>query len=246
MLGSESYVMTKMIFFDIGDVLFNEDQQHLWLFHSLLLALRRHGKPVLWDDWNARRRELAAQGPDPQEAIKTALAVYCRDEAETEALWHEARAEYEEMRRPRPFGMLLDEITPALEDLRPQFRLGIIANQHPPVSQAIADYGIAPFFDVIVISEIVGLHKPDPAIFEYALDEAGIAPHEAIMVGDRPDNDIKPARALGMGTVRFRRGVQYSLYNPDDPAMRADETISDVSELTGSIRRVAACAVMHV
>lgn len=232
--------MIQMVFFDIGDVLFDEDVPHLWLFHTLLLTLRAHGKSVLWDAWNATRKRLAAQGPNPEAAIKGALAVYCANESETETLWHEARAVYEQMRKPRPFGLLLDNITPVLQDLKRDFRLGIIANQHPPALRALADYGIAGLFDVVVISEIVHLFKPDPAIFQYGLDQAGIVANEAIFVGDRPDNDVQPAKSLGMKTVRFRRGVQYPLYNPDDPAMIADTTIGDVSELAQAARQLAA------
>ena len=155
-------------------------------------------------------------------------------------LWHEARDTYQQMRKPRPFGLLLDGITPVLQHLRRDFRLGIVANQHPPVSDAIAGYGIAGLFDVIVISETVHLFKPDPAIFQYALGAAGLTGPEAIFVGDRPDNDIGPAKSAGMRTVRFKRGIQYVHFNPSDPAMTADETVMDVSELAAAVRRVAA------
>ena len=229
----------KFIFFDIGDVIFDEDAQHQWLFHQLLLTLRAHGKDILWDDFNATRKCLTAQGPNPEAAIKGSLAHYCTNDSETETLWHEARDLYQQMRKPRPFGELLDGITPVLAGLKQDFQLGIIANQHPPVAQAIADYGIADLFQVIVISEIVHLFKPDPAIFQYGLDKAGITPEEAVYVGDRPDNDIGPAKAAGMKTVRFKRGMQYTLYNPADPALIADETVEDVSELAAAVRRVA-------
>ena len=231
---------TKFIFFDIGDVIFDENGQHQWLFHQLLLTLRAHGKDVMWDDFNATRKRLAAEGPNPEAAIKGSLAFYCANESETETLWHEARDLYQQMRKPRPFGQLLDCITPALVDLKQDFKLGIIANQHPPVAQALADYGIEGLFDVIVISEIVHLFKPDPAIFQYGLDEAQITPEEALFVGDRPDNDVGPAKAVGMKTVRFKRGIQYTLYNPTDPALIADETVETVEELPAAVRRVAA------
>lgn len=231
--------MVQMVFFDIGDVLFDEDVPHLWLFHALLLTLRRSGKTVHWDEFNATRKMLAACGPNPEAAIKGALAAFCVNEAETETLWARARAQYAEMRRPRPFGLLLDDITPVLRDLRADFRLGVIANQHPPVAQALADYGIAPLFDVVVISEIVNLFKPDPAIFQHALQEANLQADETLFVGDRPDSDIRPAKALGMKTVRLRRGVQYALYNPDGVEFRPDATVTQVSELAAAVRRVA-------
>ena len=229
----------KFIFFDIGDVIFDENAQHQWLFHQLLLTLRAHGKNVLWDDFNDTRKRLTALGPNPEAAIKASLAHYCMNDSETEVLWQEARGKYLEMRKPRPFGQLLDGITPVLVDLKQDFKLGIIANQHPEVFQAIADYGIADLFEVIIISEIVHLFKPDPAIFQAGLDKAQITPQEAVFVGDRPDNDVGPAKAAGMKTVRFKRGIQYTLYNPTDPALTADETVTNIAELAAAVRRVA-------
>lgn len=231
--------MVKFVFFDIGDVLFDENAQHQWLFHTLLLTLRACGKDVLWDDFNATRKRLTALGPNPEAAIKGALAFYCANDSEAEVLWHQARDLYQQIRKPRPYGQLLDGITPALADLRRDFKLGIIANQHPPVKEAIENYGIGGLFDVVIISEIVHLFKPDPAIFQAGLDRAGITGPEAVFVGDRPDNDIGPAKAAGLRTVRFKRGIQYTLYNPADPALTADETVSDVSELAAAVRRVA-------
>lgn len=235
--------MITWVFFDIGDVLFDETAQHQWLFHTLLAALRGHGKAVLWDEFNARRIMLAALGPNPEASIKATLACFCDSDRETDAFWNEARAQYEAMRRPRPYGFLLDGITAVLQDLRRDFHLGIIANQHPPIAQAIENYGIAGLFDSIVISEAVGLFKPDPAIFRYALNDAHIAPAEAIFVGDRPDNDIGPARAVGMKTVRFRRGIQYVHYNPTDPALTADTVVEDVSGLAAAVRNVAGMGI---
>jgi len=229
----------KFVFFDIGDVLFDENAQHQWLFHTLLLTLRAHGKDVLWDDFNSTRKRLTASGPNPEAAIKGTLAFYCVNDSETETLWHEARNQYQQMRKPRPYGQLLDGITPALQDLRRDFQLGIIANQHPPVKEAIENYGIAGLFDIIIISEIVHLFKPDAAIFQAGLEQAGIAGPEAVFVGDRPDNDIGPAKAAGFKTVRFKRGIQYTLYNPEEPALTADETVTDVSELAAAVRQVA-------
>jgi HAD superfamily hydrolase (TIGR01549 family) len=231
--------MIKAVLFDIGDVIFDESVPHTWLFHAIFLTLRAHGKRLDWDVWNAERRRLAAIGPDPEEAIEFSLRAFCEDPIEGETLWHEARAAYERMRAVRPYGFLLDGMSTVLQDLSADFRLGVVANQHPPVAGALADYGIAQRFEVIVISESVGLYKPNPAIFQYALDRMGLSAEETLFVGDRADNDIRPAKALGMKTVRLRRGLQYSLYNPPGPEMAADETVDDVSQLAVAVRRVA-------
>src|SRR5579872_971597 len=202
------------VFFDIGDVLFDEDVPHSYYFHSLLLAMRRNGVGVTWDEYHARIQDCVRV--KPATAIIDAARGYVPDTALWEKIYREGRAEYEQMRRPRPYGLLLDDITAVIQDLHTDFRLGILANQHPPVLQALDDYGIGSLFAVKGIDEVVGLSKPDPAFFHWALEQAGCEPGEAIMVGDRPDHDIAPARSVGMRTIRFRRGILYSLYDPWD------------------------------
>jgi HAD superfamily hydrolase (TIGR01549 family) len=228
----------KWVFFDIGDVLFDEDVPHLYYFHSMLLALRRNGIDADWDDYHARIQAVVKD--KPASAITDAARYYVQDDALWQKIYHEGRAEYEAMRKPRPYGQLLDNIVPVIRELRESFQLGIIANQHPPVLQAIEDYGIGRYFDVKAIDEVVGFSKPDPAIFHWAMERAGCSPDEAIMVGDRPDNDIAPAKSLGMGTVRFRRGLLYSLYDPHTPAERADIEVRDTGRLAAAVKRLSA------
>src|SRR6185312_7611570 len=115
-----------------------------------------------------------------------------------------------------------------------------VANQHPPVADALAEYGVDKLFDTIVISETVGLFKPDPAIFKLGLSNLGVDASESIFVGDRPDNDVKPAKALGMRTIRFKRGNQYVYFNPTTPEMTPDATITTIDELVGAVRKLAA------
>ena len=59
-------------------------------------------------------------------------------------------------------------------------------------------------FEVVAISEELDLHKPDVGLFEWALREAGCEGSQAVMVGDRVDNDILPAKRLSMRTVLLR------------------------------------------
>ncbi len=227
----------KWVFFDIGDVLFDENVPHLYYYHSLLLAMRRNGIDVAWDEYHMRIQSCVRVVPAT--AITDAARYYVPDTQLWDKIYHEGRAEYEMMRKPRPYGLLLDDITAVVQEVRRDFRLGIIANQHPPVLQALDDYGIGPLFDVKVIDEVVGVSKPDPAIFHYALDQAGCAPEEAIMLGDRPDHDIAPANQVGMATIRFRRGILYALYDPRSADERADIVVRETPRLPLAVRRLA-------
>ena len=61
--------------------------------------------------------------------------------------------------------------------------------------------GIAPLFDAIVYSGEIGVHKPDPRIFEYAASLLGVMPSECLFVGDDPTSDVAGALAAGMEVV---------------------------------------------
>ena len=72
------------------------------------------------------------------------------------------------------------------------------------------------------------MEKPDPRIFLWALERAGCRPQDAVMIGDRIDNDIVPAKALGMRTVHLLTGPA-AVYAPKpDPA---DAVVSSLSDL---------------
>ena len=119
---------------------------------------------------------------------------------------------------------------PLLERLSQTYRLAVIANQSPGAEERLERYGIRTYFDFIVNSAVVGMVKPDPRIFRYALEKAGCEPHEAVMIGDRPDNDIYPAKQLGLRTIRVRQGSA-SCQEPRSPEYEADVTVGSLGEL---------------
>ncbi len=86
------------------------------------------------------------------------------------------------------------------------YRMGIIASQPLGSEQRLARFGLRDYFEVICASAEEGVDKPDPELFRRALTRAGCAPGDAVMIGDRTDNDVAPAKSLGMGTVLIRQG----------------------------------------
>ncbi len=80
-------------------------------------------------------------------------------------------------------------------------RLGIVSNSDGRVEQALAVSGLRDYFDVVIDSSLVGVEKPDPAIFQAALDALGVGPEEALYVGDLYEVDVLGARAAGIEAV---------------------------------------------
>lgn len=124
------------------------------------------------------------------DAYKTTLADFSLHKCK----WH---IEYEK---------LYPNVKRVLETLHAKYKLGIIANQSNGLRERLSSYGIEQYFDLIICSEEVGISKPSLGIFELALSNAKCIPREAIMVGDRIDNDIIPAQIVGMKTIWIRQG----------------------------------------
>lgn len=112
-----------------------------------------------------------------------------------------------------------------------RYRLGVIANQSPSLRERLDELGIGRFFSVVAGSGDVGAAKPSPEIFRRALALAGCGAREAVMVGDRLDNDILPARALGMRTVWVRQGYG-ALGNVALLPQPPDLICRDIAEMT--------------
>ena len=90
--------------------------------------------------------------------------------------------------------------------------------------------GVADRIDAIVTSVDAGYLKPHPAVFEMALRWAGVPAHLCVVIGNREENDILPAIALGMRTI---------LVHPDDPlppSTRADAVAADLWECARVLR----------
>tara|TARA_R110002096_G_scaffold364019_2_gene557095 strand:- start:1639 stop:2346 length:708 start_codon:yes stop_codon:yes gene_type:complete len=120
--------------------------------------------------------------------------------------------------------------------LRETYRLGVIANQQPGLKKRLERFGLAAHIAVCIGSGDVGLWKPNPRIFQLALQEAGCVPQRAVMIGDRPDKDIQPARRLGMSTIRLLQGPAGS--QKANANNRADVTVDSLSEVQEAVERL--------
>ncbi len=103
-------------------------------------------------------------------------------------------------------GDLYPDALPTLARLRQGgYRLAVIANQPAARHGQLAALGVNA--DVMAMSGRLGVAKPDPAFFARALElMASPDPADVAYVGDRVDNDVRPAAAAGMRAVRIRRG----------------------------------------
>lgn len=91
-----------------------------------------------------------------------------------------------------------------LEYLKPKYHLHLITNGFQEVQHTkLSGSGLEPYFETLTVSEEVGVKKPNPEIFHYALRKAGAEAEESLMIGDEMAVDIDGARAAGMDTLLF-------------------------------------------
>ena len=154
-----------------------------------------------WRWWLERYLELAGLEPSP-EAVDALAA--------TRGLW----------RHPMPGSF---EGVRAVVDAGIQ--VGVVSNADGHVADDLAAAGFGDLFDVIVDSTVVGVSKPDPAIFGFALDRLGVSAADTWYVGDSPLFDLGGARAAGL--------AEFVLIDPVGINNGYRPTVTSLTELPG-------------
>jgi HAD superfamily hydrolase (TIGR01549 family) len=114
--------------------------------------------------------------------------------------------------------------------------IGIVGNQPASAEAMLKASGLAA--DFIATSESWGVAKPERAFFEKVVAAAGVAPGEIAYVGDRVDNDVLPALAVGLRPILIRRGPWGRAQWTWPDAERAHLRIESLAELPEALARM--------
>ncbi|CAM1361827.1 Noncanonical pyrimidine nucleotidase, YjjG family [Tenacibaculum litoreum] len=102
------------------------------------------------------------------------------------------------------FNYLFDDAIEVLQYLENKYHLHIITNGFEEVQNLkLEKSGIHKFFKQIITSECVGVKKPNPKVFEFALNKAGAKAHQSVMIGDSYEADVMGAINSGMKAIHF-------------------------------------------
>lgn len=115
-------------------------------------------------------------------------------------------------------------LTPVLERLARRYRLGIVSNFYGNLDGLLAAEGLRPLFSVVADSGVLGVTKPEAAIFLHAAKAVSASPADCVMIGDSVKRDIQGAAGVGM-----RRALVVAGGHPPDAGQ--DWTIRSVAEL---------------
>ncbi|HFI0468170.1 TPA: HAD family hydrolase [Streptococcus suis] len=204
--------MIEWIFFDLGSTLLDEEEAYGYYIDKCVKKLQSLDIEVSSDSYKKKMVEYAYKSLDP---IRETWDYFAP--TESRPLWTNEGVS------------LYPETIDVLEKLSQNYRLGIIANQSSSIRELLKDWGIESYFQLIILSEEVGVCKPDLRIIKIALEESSIPADKAVYVGDRYDNDILPAKSLGMHTVRILTG--FGKYTRENCKWKSDWIVSSLKEL---------------
>jgi HAD superfamily hydrolase (TIGR01509 family) len=213
----------RLVLFDLDDTLCDYD-------NALVTRIRYAFEP--WFDSPeqleaAVRDQLAASDWEGGEHFQDVLTRHGRDDA---SVIDEARARFIE---DRYRGLcLFDEALEVVETIAEVMSVGIITNGPSDIQwPKIRLLGIENHFPVIVVSGDVGVWKPDPRIFEIALERCGFTAEDAIYVGDSIEADMPGARAAGVRSVWMNRARHP--WHDDQPPDAIIHSLHDLLPLVG-------------
>ncbi|MBN1692215.1 MAG: HAD family hydrolase [Dehalococcoidales bacterium] len=122
--------------------------------------------------------------------------------------------------------VLFDDVLEAIDDLKKRgLKLGMISNIERDMSSTLEKLGLSARLDIVVTSQDAGFTKPQPEIFRFALEKAGVKPGEAVYVGDQYQVDVIGAESAGMKGILLDRDGYYK-ENLDCPKVKSLRELS--------------------
>ena len=197
----------KHIFFDLDHTLWdfeaNSKKTFSYIFDKNDLEIEFNDfievyKPINHRYWKLFREDKVTKAQLRYGRLKEAFQAI--DFESNDELIHLLSEEY--IRYLANHNALFENAIQVLEYLQPKYKMHIITNGFEEVQhRKLKNSNLLPFFDEIITSEKVGVKKPNPRIFEYALDITGAVNGESVMIGDNFEADILGAKNMGMQVI---------------------------------------------
>jgi HAD superfamily hydrolase (TIGR01549 family) len=209
------------LFFDLGNTLISEERAIKDRIQQIARLFAERGIQVSAETIERAFEEASAEFAP--RLIVRALEKIISNPSDRAFVLQKAKYR-KELEEPYP------EAYELLSILASRYRIGVIANQSSGTGARLESYGLSSFVSLCLSSTEAGLEKPNPAIFQLALERAKCEPNQAVMIGDRIDNDIQPAKSLGWKTIRVLQGFA-KVQTPRNSEEEPDFTVSNLREI---------------
>lgn len=123
---------------------------------------------------------------------------------------------------------VLKRTRPVVKTLSEHYKLVLVSNFYGNIQAVLKDFGLDGFFSRIVESSVVGVRKPDPAIYRLGVKAMGLPAGQVLVVGDSFSKDVVPAKKVGC-KVAWLKGEGWGNEETDDSL--PDVVITDLPDL---------------
>lgn len=229
---------TPFVFFDLGQTLVDEWRFIEYLDNKLLEVLNGFGARIDFRNYKAVRDNVIRNRMIGNGSTRELIIEICRliTQRGYERIIVDRLENDIQLGRKKLFRFYYDA-EETLTILVQNYKLGIIANQSKDVLQLLDRFSFRDFFDVVIISSEVNINKPDPRIFQLAMNRAASDSKRYVMIGDRLDTDIGPANKLGMKTIRYTNSL-FGLQKPIDESEIATHVVNRLSEIPDILQEI--------
>jgi HAD superfamily hydrolase (TIGR01549 family) len=226
------------IFFDLGQTLVDEWRFIEYLDNKLLEVLNGFGARIDFRNYKAVRDNVIRNRMIGNGSTRELIIEICRliTQRGYERIIADRLENDIQYGRKKLFRFYYDA-EETLTILGQDYKLGIIANQSKDVLQLLDKFNFKDFFAVVIISSEVNINKPDPRIFQLAMNHAASNSRRYVMIGDRLDTDIGPANRLGMKTIRYTNSL-FRLQEPIDESEIATHVANRLSEIPDVLQEI--------
>ncbi len=200
----------QWIFFDVGDVLVNEDRLRFNLYKILEQHLHANAIDLSFEEILACREDLILDHSD-ESPHYTIAKLYLS--AKVYARWRHEIKNYIHHHLAHDL-MLVTGMDRVIKKLSKTYSLGLIADQPHEILDFLEQKKMLEYFKVRAISGLLNVNKPAKKIFEWAVNQAGCSFSKTVVVGDRIDRDILPAKQLDMHTIQVRWNTYRKGFKP--------------------------------
>jgi 8-oxo-dGTP diphosphatase/putative hydrolase of the HAD superfamily len=216
--------MIKNIFLDAGGVILNETEFENNSAEIITQIVKHHKKYRIENYWE-----------DIDEAVyrfvpKVYDYVLYKNINDIEK-FKTAKAEYKnKIKESNKSFCLMDGITEFLMEYSKYFSIGILGQYGSDFRNFLEDKKILQYFTYREIQDDYKITKPDTRYYEAVLRKCDCKAEESVMIGDRTDKDVIPAKMAGMKTIRIRSGI-YKAQEPRIPEEMAEITVNKLDEI---------------
>jgi HAD superfamily hydrolase (TIGR01549 family) len=222
--------MLSWIFLDLGGPVFDDAPWSAHVREIIRCELAVEGLSAPSERFAEVEREVKANRHSS--FLQTLIRTVCQSETQASRVWGRVQTTLKAtaVETFLHLNPLQSGAAQAIRLFAQQYRLATLSNNLLVANDLLKVHSLWQYFLVSGNSAEVGFNKPDTRLFQFVLDRAGCRPTEALMVGDRLDIDIMPAKRLGLKTARIRVGW-YSDVEPRDQDEQPDYEMNSLLAL---------------